>query len=283
MKNRKYTKKIVVGVILIILILLFRNFILQPLNNLLYYVNYRLVNTKTLVYKEYKDYKNRLNFLEELDAKIQENKKLKEENLKLKAEKINYDEIVNENKELRESLKLSVKNTREYILADVILIESLQNDDIVYINKGSDDGVEENLLILLDNNIIGKVNKVNKKYSEVYLISNPNIKMSVKVNDNVLAILRGVGNSEFVINNFNVEAVEKIRIFNIKTSGISKYYPKGLSIGNYVIQDENKLIENKDLVFKLKFDISSLNTVVIYKYDKSKLNLINEIENKDNL
>ena len=190
---------------------------------------------------------------------------------------IEYENLVRENRELRENLELKSNSTSEYIVANTILIESLIEDNILYIDKGANDGIEQYLPVLLNGNVIGRINRVSKNYSEVQLLSNPDFKMAVDINGHIQGILRGKGNSEFVINNFNDELVDKISLFNIKTSGISELYPKGLSIGKFNVSNKKSLIDNKTLILKLNFDLSKVSTLVVYKYDKNKINLINKI------
>ena len=279
MKNhrRKIVRRLVLGVFLFIVIILFRasisNFTFSALSN----INFNIVKTRSNIYSITKEYQDKLGQVRNLDTQVEENKKLKQELEILKSKNSEYENLKKENSELRASLNLKNESNSEYIVSDVILISSFFDDGVIYIDKGSKDGIETNLPVFSDGNIIGKINEVNTDYSEVHLLSNSNFRMSVEVNSFIKGILRGKGNSEFVINNFNVEDAEKIRVFDIKTSGVSELYPKGLNLGKYTMLNSINLIENKELILKMNIDVSKLDTVVVYKYDRSKLKLIEKI------
>lgn len=279
MKNhrRKIVRRLVLGVFLFIVIILFRasisNFTFSALSN----INFNIVKTRSNIYSITKEYQDKLGQVRNLDTQVEENKKLKQELEILKSKNSEYENLKKENSELRASLNLKNESNSEYIVSDVILISSFFDDGVIYIDKGSKDGIETNLPVFSNGNIIGKINEVNTDYSEVHLLSNSNFRMSVEVNSFIKGILRGKGNSEFVINNFNVEDAEKIRVFDIKTSGVSELYPKGLNLGKYTMLNSINLIENKELTLKMNIDVSKLDTVVVYKYDRSKLKLIEKI------
>ena len=277
-KKRKLTlKRVFIIIFLGIFFILLRFVFLKYASIGLISMNNRLVKSKSMVFEKVNNYKNKLEYIHNISKIIEENNKKNEEIELLKAKNIEYENLVRENRELRENLELKTSSTSEYIVANTILIESLLQENTLYIDKGSNDGIEQYLPVLLNGNVIGRINRVNKDYSEVQLLSNPDFKMSVDINGHIQGILRGKGNSEFVINNFNDESVDKINLFNIKTSGISEIYPKGLSIGKFNVLNKKSLIENKTLILKLNFDLSKVSTVVVYKYDKTKINLINRI------
>lgn len=277
-KKRKLTLKRLFSIILLsVFFLLLRFVFLKYASIALESMNNGLVTSKSIIFKKVDNYTNKLEYIRNISKIIDENNKKDEEIELLKAKNIEYENLVRENRELRENLELKSNSTSEYIVANTILIESLIEDNILYIDKGANDGIEQYLPVLLNGNVIGRINRVSKNYSEVQLLSNPDFKMAVDINGHIQGILRGKGNSEFVINNFNDESVYKISLFNIKTSGISELYPKGLSIGKFNVSNKKSLIDNKTLILKLNFDLSKVSTLVVYKYDKNKINLINKI------
>lgn len=276
-KKKKLVRRLVIGVFTFITIILFRTAITESVVNILGNLNFNLVKTKSKIYGGIQSYKDKLSYINELEKNVEENKKIKQELEVLKAKNSELENLKKENIELRTNLNLKKTNNISYIFSNVILISSFFDDGVIYIDKGSQDGIEPNLPVFSSGNIIGKINKVNTDYSEVHLLTNSNFKMSVEVNSFIKGILRGKGNNEFVIKNFNVEDAEKIKIFDIKTSGISELYPKGLNLGRYTTENSTNLIDNKELILKMNLDVSKLDTVVIYKYDKSKLKLIERI------
>lgn len=251
------------------------------LNNNIRIINFKLVNSKKIILDRINTYKSKINYVNNFSTKLKNENEMKIEMELLKSKIVELDNLKEENDNLRSNLKLVNKSKTEYIVGEVIHIDSLNKEDSIFINKGYDDGIESDLPVLYNSNLIGKIGNVSKNYSEVELISNTNFKISVLINSNISAILRGRGDLSFYINNFNVEGAEKIQRFNIKTSGISEKFPGNIIIGNFYKRDEKKLVENKELHIKLNFDYKDLDTVVVYKFDKSRHSLIREIKEKE--
>ncbi|CAM3065496.1 rod shape-determining protein MreC [Streptobacillus felis] len=281
-KKKNIIKRFFLFGLMLLIFFLNRNRIFNITKVMLSDINFKLVDTKTLIYNSYMKYNQKLDYLRNVKENVDELEKLKSEIQLLTAEKMELQKIVEENIELRTYLELENTDNKNFVVAEVILKDNLQDQDIIYINKGKNQGITENSPVILNGKLIGKINKVSEKYSEVYLLSNPNFKMSVNVNNIFTGIIRGKGSLNFVIKNFNVENSEKIFQFDIETSGISELYPKGLPIGSFRLEDKTKLIDNKELNFTISDRIIGINTVVVYQYDNNKLKLLKEIEGEEN-
>ncbi|CAM3160389.1 rod shape-determining protein MreC [Streptobacillus ratti] len=277
-KKKKIVKRLIFLAFVTVVFFLNKDNLFKFTKNMLSDINFKLVETKTLIYDSYSKYNNKLNYLNNVQENIKELEKLKSEIQLLSAEKMELEKFEKENIELRSYFKLENNSNRKFIAAEVILKDDLHDHDIIFINKGSKDGIETNLPVILNSKIIGKINKVSEDYSEVYLLSNPNFKMSVNVNGIFTGIIRGKGSLNFVIKNFNVEKADKIDKFDIETSGISEIYPKKLPIGTFNLQDKTKLIDSKELNFSISDKLIGINTVVVYKFNNTKLNLLKNIE-----
>ena len=239
-KKRKLTLKRLFSIILLsVFFLLLRFVFLKYASIALESMNNGLVTSKSIIFKKVDNYINKLEYIRNISKIIDENNKKDEEIELLKAKNIEYENLVRENRELRENLELKSNSTSEYIVANTILIESLIEENILYIDKGANDGIEQYLPVLLNGNVIGRINRVSKNYSEVQLLSNPDFKMAVDINGHIQGILR--------------------------------------SIGKFNVSNKKSLIDNKTLILKLNFDLSKVSTLVVYKYDKNKINLINKI------
>ncbi|WP_064580916.1 rod shape-determining protein MreC [Streptobacillus moniliformis] len=280
-KKKKIVKRLIFLMFVTVVLFLNRDNLINFTGEMLSDINFKLVETKTLIYDKYTKYNEKLNYLNNVQKNIEELEKLKSEIQLLSAEKMELEKFEKENTELRSYLKLENNSNRKFITAEVILKDDLNEQDIIFINKGSKDGIEPNLPVILNSNVIGRINKVSEDYSEVYLISNPNFKMSVNVNGIFTGIIRGKGSLNFVIKNFNVEKADKISKFDIETSGISEMYPKRLPIGTFDLQDKSKLMDSKELNFSISDKVIGINTVVVYKFNASKLKLLKKIEGNE--
>ncbi len=277
-KKKRIVNRLIFLSLLIITFLLNRDKIFRFTKNTLSDIDFKLVEVKALIYDAYSRYNEKLDYLNNVEEKIEELEKLKSEIQLLNTEKMELEKFEKENTELRSYLKLENMSNKKFIVAEVILKDDLHEQDVIFINKGSKDGIEENLPVILNSNIIGKVNKVSENYSEIYLLSNPNFKMSVNVNGIFTGIIRGKGSLSFIVNNFNVEKADKIMEFSLVTSGISETYPKGLPIGTFKLQNREKLMDSKELNFSISDKIVGINTVVVYKFKNTKFKLLKEIE-----
>ena len=97
-------------------------------------------------------------------------------------EMVNVNAILEENNILKkEMLELSGVSLTDGVLAKVIFRDFYSFYDNVFINLGSDDGVEKSSAVINENGLIGIVNKVYKNRSSVNLLSS-DYNISIKVN-----------------------------------------------------------------------------------------------------
>ncbi|MCM8818638.1 MAG: rod shape-determining protein MreC [Candidatus Omnitrophica bacterium] len=156
--------------------------------------------------------------------------KIKEQNF------FNYEEIIQENKRLREILNLKEKKTfSSFEVAEVIGMKPYVYPAELFINKGREEGITENMVIFTkDFFLIGKVEKVERSYSKVMTLFNHNTKISVILNSTrEIGIIEG-GYGPFLILKY-IPYDSKVRINDeVYTSGFSEYYHSGIKIGKVV-------------------------------------------------
>ncbi len=88
--------------------------------------------------------------------------------------KYSFEELKRENKSLKEFLSFKEKTGIKSSGASVIFRGALSESDTVFINRGTEDGIAKNMVAILPEGIVGKVVKVSKSLSMVYLITHPN-------------------------------------------------------------------------------------------------------------
>lgn len=131
-------------------------------------------------------------------------------------------ENINLKKELNDLLLLNnIYYEGINIINSKVIMNNIFDNKEFTINKGNNDNVKTNSIVVNSNGLIGVVKKVYKDYSLCDLIHNKNI--SVKINNNYYILKY---NEEFYID--NISNINKFDV--VYTSGISSY-PEGIVVG----------------------------------------------------
>ena len=166
-----------------------------------------------------------LMFLEE------ENQVLREKNLKLSLKVESMLNLQNENNALMEMLEFK-KNKKFIIKSAKVVNKGIQPNLLsIIIDRGTVDGVKNNLPVLTPKGVVGKTIEASRKNSVVQLISDANFRLSTRIlPSGATGILRFV-NGETA----EIREVQKNVVINIGdkvvTSGFSDIYPAGLPVG----------------------------------------------------
>ena len=122
-KKRKLTlRRIFIVITLGILLLSLRFIFLKFANVALEGINNGLVKSKSIIFTKVNSYGNKLEYIQNIGEIMQDSKKKDEEIELLKAKNIEYENLIRENRELRENLELKSSSNSEYIVANTILI-----------------------------------------------------------------------------------------------------------------------------------------------------------------
>lgn len=176
-----------------------------------------------------------------------------------------YDEKVQENNELKSLLDFKNENTsREYISATIIGIDPYEGFQSFVIDKGSVNGIKENMTVVLDQGLVGRVSEVSLGTSKVLSIIDTDSMFNgkcVKTNDYVR--ISGEDNNNLI---GYVDFEAKIEEGDmIVTSGLSGIFPKDIIIGKVteVVDKQGKLEKQVNIVPAV--DIEKINKVLIIK------------------
>ena len=138
---------------------------------------------------------------------LQSKRELAEENeelkLKMKEQEVqlaNYNTILNENLELKETLNRSPEDL-DFILASILTKPNTSPYDTLLVDIGSNDGVSEGALVFgLGNVPLGRVAEVFANSAKVVLFSSPGVETQASSSkDNIYAILYGRGSGNFEV------------------------------------------------------------------------------------
>jgi len=194
-------------------------------------------------------------FLSEYLNVYKENKNLKEKVDNLKAEKLNYIFLENENKKLKEIIGENT-DISEGIISKVLIDKDGKFLKSIILNKGSKDGIKKGMVVLEKNYLVGQIIEVNYTTSRAILISDLNSNIPVVIEPGSFqSILSGTGK------NYGKIKYSKDKLFLgedaiVYTSGSGGNFRSGLPIGKI-----NNEIE--DLVVEFFSDLSQLSYVNI--------------------
>lgn len=209
-------------------------------------------------FRERSDNKNLLIKLSELQRQAEE---LSKENIELKAS-LNYLKDTSELDRFR-------KRYQDYVCTAQIVLRQIDAvGQYIFVDQGLRSGVEENMIAVYRNSLVGRVDKVFGGYSRVVLVTDKNCKISAICSGTKLSgIYEGVGsleNGELMhIDHLQNPQVDDLVI----SSGEGLIYPQGFSLGR-IQEIYNQGVSYKILVKPL-YDLDKIKYCYLIK---SKLN-----------
>ena len=129
------------------------------------------------------------------------------------------------------------------VVASVISKTSSIYGKTIVINAGLSHGLKEDLAVINERGLIGKVISISNNYSKVILINDQNSSIPVKTtSNNIFAVIKGTTNGKFLESLFiKGEKKPKVGDFLI-TSGSAKIFPQDLLVGKVIEVNENNFI-----------------------------------------
>jgi len=159
-----------------------------------------------------------------------ENEELKKQNQELFNQIVALQGLAEENKTLREALDVGVQKDFELVIADLIAKDL--SGDFLIINKGVSDGLSVGFpVITAQKALIGKVSEVFENFSQVILISHPQISFPAQIYEKgITGIVKGGGNLRMFLEKIPRDPETKEGDLIITTS-LGGNFPKNLLIG----------------------------------------------------
>ena len=190
--------------------------------------------------------------ISEIDDLRVENQTLREENLRLEALNARLEAIGRENEQLTALLQLRSGLEFQTVAAGVIARESSEFRRVVTIDRGSDDGIEaEDVVIAAGGALAGRVLEVGPNYARVLLMNDTSSTVigalaSTSATGEVVGQLGGVLVMRNVDSTVRIDLGEEVLTAGIELGGgIRSPYPKGLLIGQVVDvhRDANDVVQ----------------------------------------
>ena len=164
----------------------------------------------------------------------QENRSLKRTIALTRLDRFNLEELSQENARLTQLLNLRrilPADIRHLVFARVIARSPATWNRVFLIDQGSRQGVKENMLVLSDSALVGKVVETGPAVSKVLLITDLNSKIGVLIQrTRQTGILFGTSQGECRMKYVSVDTQLK-RGDIVETAGFGGFFPKGLRVG----------------------------------------------------
>jgi len=163
---------------------------------------------------------------------LEENTRLREDQLLLNSRLQRFDILLEENNRLRNLLESSVRLSEKVLLAELIAVEMESFRRQIVINKGNRDNVFDGQPVVDARGIMGQVVQINPFSSTVLLITDPTHSMPVQINRNGLrAIAVGTGQDDVLLLD-NLPTNADIREGDLViSSGLGHRFPRGYPVG----------------------------------------------------
>ena len=164
----------------------------------------------------------------------------------LENELIEYESLKDEVERLREALNFTESRSNyNYVGVNIIGYSGSSLSDGYIIDKGSNDGIAKNMVVVSSKGLVGKVTKVSSNFAIVQSILNENIAVAVmdQQTREATGMLQGLSDKKdknmTVVYNLPIDSdVKEGDIFI--TSGLGKIYPKEIPVGTVVsVQEDN--------------------------------------------
>lgn len=166
---------------------------------------------------------------------LEENNRLREEQLLLNSKLQRFDVLVEENNRLRRLLESSVNlgdRVEKVLIAELVAVEMESFRKQIVINKGQRENIYSGQPVVDANGIMGQVMHVNPFSSTVILITDASHAMPVQINRNGLrAVAVGTGeNGMLMLENLPTNSDIQVGDLVI-SSGLGDRFPKGYPVG----------------------------------------------------
>jgi len=201
----------------------------------------------------------------------EQNENLRDENTRLRLEQASLAEDAREGQRLREMLDFRAAYIDTTVPAQVIGTSGTDQAHVLYIDKGSKDGIRPQMPVITPDGVVGKVKNVFPGTSQVLLISDQTSGAGVMLQTTrIRGVLKGsVSGQPQIINISPDERIQPGEV--VLTSGGDQVYPRGLPVGvvEKVVPDPETSYVN--VVVKPNANLQKLEEVMVITQVSDKM------------
>jgi rod shape-determining protein MreC len=160
-----------------------------------------------------------------------ENRALKEEVGRLRIEQAQMSEDANQGHRLQALLAFKQQFISQTLAAQVLGSSGSERSRILYLDKGANDGVKEDMAVITPEGVVGKVLRADRNSSQVLAINDATSGVGAVLEKSRLqGVVKGTDAGELRLHYVMLD--EKVEVGErVLTSGGDRIYPKGLPVG----------------------------------------------------
>ena len=196
------------------------------------------------------------------------NQQLILENRKLKAIELKYKNQNFENKSLESN---SITN------ANVIFNSINKSKNIMVIDKGTNEGINEEMGVISSEGVVGIIKSVTENYASIISLLNIDLKVNaILKNSSTIGSITWDGLNSKILKLNDIPLSSSIKIGDtIVTGGMSFYFPKGIPIGTIINYDNSSLEGYYEIDVSIFNDFSSIsNLYVLERTDNDEIKIL---------
>jgi len=161
----------------------------------------------------------------------QENRQLEDQIERLQLEQVRLRQDAEQARRLQALLGFKEQFIDKTVAAQVIGSSGSEQSRIVYLDKGSADGIAQDMAVISSQGVVGKVIQIFRHTSQVLLINDQTSGVGTILEQSRLqGVLKGRPSGEIVLD--KIMAEEDVKLGDrVLTSGGDQIFPKGLTIG----------------------------------------------------
>jgi rod shape-determining protein MreC len=161
----------------------------------------------------------------------QQDAALKQEVARLRVEEASFAEDAAQGRRLQTLLDFRQHYVTTTVAAQVIGTSGSERSHVLYLDKGSDDGLKPEMAVITPDGVVGKIRDVFPHTSQLLLISDPSSGAGVILaTTRIRGIVKGTATGRVEIDNLTADS--RIKVGEpVVTSGGDLVFPRGLPVG----------------------------------------------------
>lgn len=211
-------------------------------------------------------FENILKYFKGISSLNLENKQLKEELLEARAELNRLKLVEDENLQLEALVNLQKENSQyKTVPARVISKDPGNWFDSFIINKGTDNGLQKNMVVINQDGLVGKISECGYNYSKVISIINDADAVSaesLRTNDIGYVVADFLGDAKCKMQ-YSESSADLLVGDEIVTSHLSEIFPQGISIGHIIDLTVDSQTSIQYAIIEPSVDFSKLEYVLV--------------------
>lgn len=216
-------------------------------------------------------FQQRIDFVVQMKNYKQENESLKLKIAKLENNLRKFEKYEQENRDLRNKLEYKNHYTDYPVIGAEIIARDPSNwTDYFLIDKGSQDGIEQDMVVLTERGLVGSIVEVSVNYAKVRTILNEDLSVSVEIKRTkdfgILSGERTISKENASKMSFIDPNAELVLEDEVLTSGLGGLFPRGIYVGKISAIKKESYESTKYAVIQSDINFKKLDKVLVIRH-----------------